>query len=368
MKTINISSVHGYNPWLRQFPNGIPEWDGWRFVFNDDENHYDYLVVFDDLHAPIVPKCPPENIIHIATEPPSCMMYNKKFLAQFAWILTLGNKNSKHPGAIPHQPSLTWHIGWRQSLERETDSSKIMSFEALKSLIDQPKSKLISIISSNLTGTTSHRARLKFAQKIKRHYGDRLDFYGRGFVQMDDKLEALQKYRFQIVLENSVHENYFSEKLTDCILAGTYPIYHGCPNLARYFPENSYLPININNFDESVAAIDNAITQQYDKKYRKEMREAQQRVLYEHNIYPMLIRLIEKIEVGEYGQSNVPIFYDKQVLPYRIEKDNLLFPPQLPLRRRVFWILYALANKYRFFDLLRHLYIKVRDTISQPIR
>ncbi len=111
MKTINISSVYSI-PWLRQFPNGIPEWDGWRFVFNADHNNYDYLVVFDDLHAPITPKCPPENIIHLATEPPTVWRYNKHFLAQFAWVITQ-DTSIKHPGAILHQPGLTWYIGCR---------------------------------------------------------------------------------------------------------------------------------------------------------------------------------------------------------------------------------------------------------------
>ena len=366
MKTINICSYLP-TPWLRQFPNGIPEWDGWRFLFNDHKNHYDYLVVVENLHSPILPKCPPENIIHIAAEPPTNRIQPEDFLAQFAWVVTF-NKNVKHPCAIVHQTGLPWFIGWKNPYRVNSDLFNAMGFDDIKLLFNQPKSKLISIISSNITETPSHKARLDFAQKVKQHYGDAIDFYGRGFVQMDDKLESLQDYRFQIVIENSSHDHYFSEKLADCILAGTYPIYHGCPNLARYFPENSYLPININNFDESVAAIDNAIAQQYDKKYRTQLLEAQRRVLYEHNLYPLLIKLIGKIEAGEYGQRNVPIFHGTQMLPYNQTERGIFFPPQTILRTRIHWQLHKLANKYRFFALLRHIHIKVRAMRSQPIR
>ncbi|MDB2522374.1 glycosyltransferase family 10 [Planktomarina temperata] len=59
-------------------------------------------------------------------------------------------------------------------------------------------------------------------------------------VSMDDKLESLRDYRFHIAIENSSYDGYFTEKITDCFLAGTYPIYYGCKNLDQYFQKTRF--------------------------------------------------------------------------------------------------------------------------------
>ena len=340
-RTINLSSVH-CNPWLRQFPNSIPEWDGWKFVFNAEYEDYDYLVVFDDLHAPLKPNCPKKNIIHLATEPPSVHNYDANFLMQFAWLITQ-DASIYEAGVIQYQPGLTWFIGRK---EGETDVEKMMSFHDLEALFEHPKSKLISVIASNKTITPEHKARLEFAKKLKKHYGKEIDFYGRGFLPMVDKLDSLVDYRFQVVLENSSYDHYFSEKLTDCILAGTYPIYYGCSNLDNYFPAHSYLRIDINNFDKSVASIDAAIEQEIDRKFRTDLLLARDRVLYDHNLFPMLIKLIQQIEQGEFGKPNFSTFYGEEILPFRHENFRVLF---MPIRTK----LSNLANRNPFFGLLR---------------
>jgi hypothetical protein len=349
MKTISLSSVHP-NPWLRQFPDRIPEWDGWKFVFNAENEPYDYLVVFDDLHEPIKPNCPSENIIHLATEPPSVCRYDENFLRQFAWVITQDNA-LKHSGKILHQPGLTWFIGWKPG---ENDNSKIMIFHELVGLFELPKSKLISVIASNKAFTPEHAARLEFAKKLKEHYGDKIDFYGRGFVPMDDKLDSLKDYRFQVVLENSSYNHYFSEKLTDCVLAGTYPIYYGCPNLDDYFPSNSYLRIDIHDFQGSVAAIDKAIEQNFDQKYRTELLKARDQTLNEHNLFPMLIKIIEQIENGDFGKPYTNTLYGEEMLPFGHERFQTLFGPKVNVPFRI--QLSNLANKNPLFGLLRRLY------------
>ena len=37
------------------------------------------------------------------------------------------------------------------------------------------------------------------------------------------------------------------------------PIYHGCPNINEYFPENSLIKINIEDKDDFIAKIENCI-------------------------------------------------------------------------------------------------------------
>jgi hypothetical protein len=40
---------------------------------------------------------------------------------------------------------------------------------------------------------------------------------------------------FSIAIENAVNTNYFTEKIVDCFLTGTIPIYYGCPNIEQFF-------------------------------------------------------------------------------------------------------------------------------------
>ena len=348
-RVINISSPHAH-AWLRQFPGGDAIWDGWRFVFNQDEGSYDYLVVFDDLHAPLTLRCNQQNTIHLATEPPAAHQYAEPFLGQFAWAVTQ-DKRVKHPGVIYRQPGLTWFIGW---IPRSGDDPAALSFAELEGLFDLPKTRLISVIASNQTVLSGHVKRLQFAKRLKQHYGDEIDFYGRGFKTMEDKLEALRDYRFNVVLENSSADDYFSEKFTDCVIAGAYPIYHGCPNLERYFPSGSFAWIDIGNFDSAVAVIDQAIAENRDQLKRQELRLARDLAMHKHNLFPMLVELITDIENGKYGKAAQPVALDEQVLPFRGKRYRALYAPlfTLPSRER----LSALANKYALFGFLRSVY------------
>ena len=56
----------------------------------------------------------------------------------------------------------------------------------------------------------------------------------KGFI--DDKLKATSKYKFCFTYENTCAENdYLSEKIFDCMIAGSVPIYLGCLTLKRLF-------------------------------------------------------------------------------------------------------------------------------------
>jgi hypothetical protein len=51
-------------------------------------------------------------------------------------------------------------------------------------------------------------------------------------------------YRFSIIIENSKTDNYFTEKLVDCFMVGTVPIYWGAPNIDKYFDTRGMIIVN----------------------------------------------------------------------------------------------------------------------------
>ncbi len=62
-----------------------------------------------------------------------------------------------------------------------------------------------------------------------------VDLFGKGIRWIDSKLEGLQEYAFSIAMENCSRDYYFSEKIIDCLLTDTVPIYCGSPGISRYF-------------------------------------------------------------------------------------------------------------------------------------
>ncbi len=52
---------------------------------------------------------------------------------------------------------------------------------------------------------------------------------------IEDEKEPIFDSMFSIIIENQRHPNYLTEKLIDCVLSKSVPLYFGCPNLGDYF-------------------------------------------------------------------------------------------------------------------------------------
>lgn len=74
---------------------------------------------------------------------------------------------------------------------------------------------------------------------------------------LGDLKEPLFDSMFHICIENVSKENFFTEKLIDCLLCKTIPVYVGCPNIGNYFDINGFL---IANSYEEVIDICNKLT------------------------------------------------------------------------------------------------------------
>jgi hypothetical protein len=102
------------------------------------------------------------------------------------------------------------------------------------------KSKLVSCIFSWKNWNPYHRMRFRVYDRLKDD--SRVDFYGSGCEKpIDFKTEALKDHMFSIVIENSIESDYFTEKILDCFLSGTIPIYVGSKTTSQYFDENGII-------------------------------------------------------------------------------------------------------------------------------
>jgi glycosyltransferase involved in cell wall biosynthesis len=101
------------------------------------------------------------------------------------------------------------------------------------------KNKLVSCISSNKAFLEGHKKRLEFVNHIRNR--EDLDLFGNGFNFIKQKLEGLKNYKFSVAIENTYEINECTEKITDCFLTGTIPIYYGCPNIGEIFNKKGIL-------------------------------------------------------------------------------------------------------------------------------
>ncbi len=120
-----------------------------------------------------------------------------------------------------------------------------------------PKSKNASIIVSEKRSTEGHKLRHDIVSRFAEKY--KVDVYGRGYNKIDSKLEALRDYRYSIVVENERSEGWFTEKVVDCIVCGTIPVYWGDPTIGIRF-------MNIPQFD-SIEALENMLSGLTDQAY-----------------------------------------------------------------------------------------------------
>ena len=103
-----------------------------------------------------------------------------------------------------------------------------------------PKTKNVSMVYSNKMFMPGHKLRHEIVKNTSN-----IDLYGNGSSNaVEYKEQALIEYRFSIVVENSKTENYFTEKLIDCLAVGTVPIYWGCTNIDKFFNTDSILTFN----------------------------------------------------------------------------------------------------------------------------
>ena len=242
MIEVKLTTCAPYWPWSRQTVGGRLEWGPFRFHVDTDIAVCDAWVVFESLSkSEEVTMCPPENILFIAGEPDSIGAYHHKFLQQFHHVINC-RSDINHARQFKIQQGHPWFVE--------------KSFDELVAMPPIVKTRDICVISSDKAFTEGHRKRVEFVQTLKDRLGDRIDVWGRGIRDFEQKWDVLAPYRYAIVLENLDAPDWLTEKMPDALLAYCFPIYHGCSNVHRYFNDEAYLRININDVESSLSAIE----------------------------------------------------------------------------------------------------------------
>ncbi|HSQ15786.1 MAG TPA: glycosyltransferase family 10, partial [Candidatus Binatia bacterium] len=161
------------------------------------------------------------------------------------------------------------------------------------------KHKILSTVCSDKRQRhTLHDKRFRFTQALKARL-PAMDIYGHGVRPMEDKAEALDDYRYHVAIENYRGIHHWTEKLADVFLGAALPFYCGCPNAGDYFPEESFIPIDIDDVGKAYEVIDRSIRDREYEKRLPSILEARRRVLERYNLFAVLTREIESRTGGE---------------------------------------------------------------------
>lgn len=118
----------------------------------------------------------------------------------------------------------------------------------------QMKRKNISILSTYKRRCKLHQFRYELAHYYKnKSYVDTYGtFDGGAYI---DLCEALDDYRYSIVIENEQSPYYFTEKILNCFAAMTIPIYVGATEIDKFFNIDGIIEVK----EANIASIENAV-------------------------------------------------------------------------------------------------------------
>ncbi len=158
------------------------------------------------------------------------------------------------------------------------------------------KTKKVSMIASSKNDAPGHKLR----HEVARMSQGNIDLMGHGYKSIKSKLEGHADYRFSVVIENSSHPKYFTEKLIDCLLCKCVPIYWGATEISDIFDSKGIL--RANNADEILRLISGIDESDYENLTASIMNNfeiSKSLVSVDDNVFDAIISKLNNQKVGK---------------------------------------------------------------------
>lgn len=271
---------------------------GFVFTFDPSCTDYDWLVVFDEMpfddrgtyrKGCEQLKCSPKNTILATWEPVSIKSYSKAYTRQFGYLLT------NRPKEAENHPGYRLGRGYFPAMHGHT----VSELEHLPT-----KTKTISAVcSSKQMKHTQHFARYQLISTLAKEI-DGFDWFGFGVKPLEKKYDALDAYKYHVTVENHVAPHHWTEKFADAILCECLPFYAGDPAIDEIFPKECYIPIPIDDPEEALRIVKDAIAAGEYEKRREAILEAKKLMMEKYNFFDQIIAVIRDAGTSAFdGQS-----------------------------------------------------------------
>lgn len=264
---------------LRQTPGGKGFWDGIQFTF-DPVDECDVLIMLNNqMKMDVTCRCPRENVWAIMQEP--YMKGHSDWMAEkheaFHKVFT-NHIPVNHPKYVISHPADPWHVD--------------KTFDELTTIAMPSKKRAVSWIAGNPSDLPGHFKRLSFLNFVRKDTALDIDYFGRAIRFIEDKWDGLAPYKYSVVLQNSSSPDYWTDMVADSFLSWTIPIYYGCTNLEDYFPEESFIRIDIDQPQRSLEIIKQAIRDDHWEKRLPALEEARAKILHQYQFFPHMAKCV----------------------------------------------------------------------------
>ena len=200
-----------------------------------------------------------------------------------------------HDWAIQNKDLFNVILTWDDKVLNNCDNALLLPFghswfKPDQYKVNHSKSFQISHLCGKLLKTYGQSLRhellarkneIKIPTKFFDVYGDRYNIED----ARKGKEEVFGDSMFGIAIENTSHNGYFTEKILDCFLLKTIPIYWGCTDIDNFFNKKGI--IKFGSVDECIY-LSNTLTKEYYNSKKDIIEENYQKALhyidYEQNI------------------------------------------------------------------------------------
>jgi hypothetical protein len=324
LNSINIVSDINPEIWKRQI--SFDQKDKFTKVFFTSKPIWSDMYIFYGTNSLFMVPNSKAPKIYFIVEPHILRENSHFFLKQFDSIYgSIPRKLMDRKNYVTNHPALPWHIG----INFDSPEGIVnLGFNDLLN-IEPPKIDAVSIITSNKVISKVHHERYMFVQKLSQIMGSNLHIYGRGFNPISDKYEVLKKYRYHIALENSQQDSYWSEKLSDPIIALNKVFYFGAPNINDFFSTDAVRQINLGSPEKIATLILSEIRNNRWELDLDQILKEKNKIMNQFNFINIIFDLKYTAENRVFGKI---VINDFTTIPRRI-----LQKLQWLLKRKLFW-------------------------------
>lgn len=209
-----------------------------------------------------------------------------------------------HDWAIQNKDSFTLILTWDDKVLNTCDNAMFLPFghtwfKPEQYNIDKDKTWKLAHLCGKLNKTYGHSLRhellarrneLTIPNKFYDVYGNRNDIED----ARKGKEEIFGDCQFGVAIENTQHRGYFTEKILDCFLQKTIPVYWGCSNIGDFFNTDGI--ITFTSVDDLIHQV-NLIGPDYYESKKEAIEENWNTALnfvdYEQNIANTITQIFE---------------------------------------------------------------------------